>query len=237
MSSLRLNDRPLNQMRPLSFETNVTKYAEGSCLVKFGDTHVLCTATVEENTPKWLSGKGEGWITAEYSMLPRSTHQRIQRQKALSGGRSQEISRLIGRALRSGFDLKKMPEKSIVVDCDVLQADGGTRTAAVTGGFIAIKQALNFLMKQNLVKEDPTLYQIAAVSIGKLGENIHVDLDFEEDSHCDSDVNFVMNSEMNFVEVQGTAEKQTFSSAEFQAMMELAQQTCQQIFKEQQKFL
>ncbi len=234
---MRLNDRQADQMRTLSFETNVTKYAEGSCLVKFGDTHVLCTATVEENTPKWLSGKGEGWITAEYSMLPRSTHQRIQRHKAMSGGRSQEISRLIARALRSGFDLKKMPEKSIVVDCDVLQADGGTRTAAVTGGFVAIKQALNFLMKQNLIKQDPTLYQIAAVSIGKLGDNIHVDLDFEEDSHCDCDVNFVMNSELNFVEVQGTAERQTFSPTEFQNMMALAQQTCKQIFEVQQKFL
>lgn len=234
---MRLNDRPLSQMRPLSFEINVTKYAEGSCLVKFGDTHVLCTASIEENTPKWLSGKGEGWITAEYSMLPRSTHQRIQRAKALTGGRSQEISRLIGRALRSGFDLKKMPEKSIMVDCDVLQADGGTRTAAVTGGFIAVKQALNFLMKQNLIKEDPTLFQIAAVSVGKLGTNIHVDLDYEEDSHCDCDVNFVMNSKMDFIEIQGTAEKQTFNSKEFNLMMESAQKTCAQIFEVQKKFL
>lgn len=234
---MRLNDRSLNQMRPLSFEINVTKYAEGSCLVKFGDTHVLCTASIEENTPKWLSGKGEGWITAEYSMLPRSTHQRIQRAKALTGGRSQEISRLIGRALRSGFDLKKMPEKSITVDCDVLQADGGTRTAAITGGFIAVKQALNFLMKQNLIKEDPTLYQIAAVSLGKLGNNIHVDLDYEEDSHCDCDVNFVMNSNMDFIEVQGTAERQTFNAKDFQEMMTAAQHTCAQIFEVQKQYL
>lgn len=234
---MRLFDRPLDQMRPISFEVNVTKYAEGSCLVKFGDTHVLCTASVEENTPKWLSGKGEGWITAEYSMLPRSTHQRIQRAKALTGGRSQEISRLIGRALRSGFDLKKMPEKSIIVDCDVIQADGGTRTAAITGGFVAIKQALNFLMKQQLIKEDPTLFQVAAISIGKLGPNLHVDLDYEEDSHCDSDVNFVMNSHMDFIEIQGTAEKQTFNAKEFQAMMECAQKTCAQIFEAQKKFL
>lgn len=234
---MRLNNRPNDKMRPLSFEINVTKYAEGSCLVKFGDTHVLCTASVEENTPKWLSGKGEGWITAEYSMLPRSTHQRIQREKALNGGRSQEISRLIGRSLRSGFDLKKMPEKSIIVDCDVLQADGGTRTAAITGGFVAIKQALSFLLKQGLLKEDPTLFQVAAVSIGKLGPNVQVDLDFEEDSHCDSDVNFVMNSEMEFIEVQGTAEKQTFTSAEFQSMMALAQKTCASIFEIQRQFL
>lgn len=237
MFLLRLHDRPLDQMRPLSLEVNVTKYAEGSCLVKFGDTHVLCTASIEENTPKWLAGKGEGWITAEYSMLPRSTHQRIQRQKALTGGRSQEISRLIGRALRSGFDLKKMPEKSIMVDCDVLQADGGTRTAAVTGGFIAVKQALNFLLKQNILKEDPTRFLIAAVSVGKMGENIHVDLDFEEDAHCDCDVNFVMNSEMDFIEIQGTAEKQTFNASEFQKMMDVAQRTCAQIFETQRKFL
>ncbi len=234
---MRLNNRSNDQMRALSFEVNVTKYAEGSCLVKFGDTHVLCTASVEENTPKWLAGKGEGWITAEYCMLPRSTHQRIQREKALNGGRSQEISRLIGRALRSGFDLKKMPEKSIILDCDVIQADGGTRTAAVTGGFIAIKQALNFLLKQGLLKQDPTLFQVAAVSVGKSGPNIQVDLDFEEDSHCDSDVNFVMNSNMEFVEIQGTAEKQTFSSVEFQNMMTVAQKTCASIFESQKRFL
>lgn len=234
---MRLENRPDNKMRTLSFETNVTKYAEGSCLVKFGDTHVLCTASVEENTPKWLSGKGEGWITAEYCMLPRSTHQRIQREKALNGGRSQEISRLIGRALRSGFDLKKMPEKSIIVDCDVIQADGGTRTAAITGGFVAIKQALKFLLSQGLIKEDPTLYQIAAVSVGKLGDKIQVDLDYEEDSHCDSDVNFVMNSNLEFIEIQGTAEKQTFNSKEFQSMMSIAQNTCAEIFEAQRKYL
>lgn len=234
---MRMNDRPLEQMRPLSFEVNVTKYAEGSCLVKFGDTHVLCTASVEENTPKWLAGKGEGWITAEYCMLPRATHQRINRTKALNGGRSQEISRLIGRALRSGFDLKKMPDKSIIVDCDVLQADGGTRTAAVTGGFVAIKQALNFLLKQGALKEDPTLFQIAAVSIGKLNGEIHVDLNYEEDAHCGCDVNFVANSKNDFIEIQGTAEGETFNSDEFQKMMKLALATCAQIFEVQKDFI
>jgi ribonuclease PH len=170
-------------------------------------------------------------------MLPRSTHQRIQRAKALTGGRSQEISRLIGRALRSGFDLKKMPEKSILVDCDVLQADGGTRTAAITGGFIAIKQALNFLLKQGLLQQDPTLFQISAVSIGKLGQNLHVDLDYDEDSNCDSDVNFVMNSKMEFIEIQGTAEKKPFLSKDFQTMMELAQKSCEQLFNLQKPYL
>lgn len=232
---MRLNERPLHQMRPLTFETNVTKYAEGSCLVKFGDTHVLCTASIESSIPKWLAGKAEGWVTAEYSMLPRSTHQRIQRDKALNGGRSQEISRLIARALRAGVDLTKMPETSVTVDCDVLQADGGTRTAAITGGFVALKQAFDFRMKQGFLKEDPIISQIAAVSIGMLNHEFYVDLDYDEDSSCDSDVNFVLTSKNEFVEIQGTSERKTFNQTDMTKMMALAENTCRGIFAEQIK--
>ncbi|MCO5113315.1 MAG: ribonuclease PH [Bdellovibrionaceae bacterium] len=234
---MRQNDRPLDQMRPLEFEVGVNKFAEGSCLVKFGDTHVLCTATLEEGVPKWLAGKNEGWITAEYCMLPRSTHQRIRRDKALTGGRTQEISRLIGRSLRAGFDLSKIPEKSFVVDCDVLQADGGTRTAAITGGYVALRQAFNFLLKQGLLQQDPTQTQIAAVSIGRLNGQCYVDLDYEEDSHCESDVNFVMNSKKEFIEIQGTAENNSFSQDDLIAMMGLALKTGEHIFERQTKYL
>lgn len=234
---MRQNDRPLNKMRPLEFQVGVSKFAEGSCLVKYGDTHVLCTASLEDNVPKWLMGKGEGWITAEYNMLPRSTHQRIRREKAFSGGRSQEISRLIGRSLRAGFDLKKIPEKSLVVDCDVLQADGGTRTAAITGGYVALCQAFNFLNAQGLLAADPKLCQIAAISVGRLNSECYVDLDYEEDSHCDSDVNFVVNSKLEFIEIQGTAEHQSFSQQDVQSMMGFALQACEQIFQAQKNYI
>lgn len=234
---MRQNDRPLDQMRPISFEVGVNKFAEGSCLVKFGDTHVLCTVTLEEGVPKWLAGKNEGWITAEYCMLPRSTHQRIRRDKALTGGRTQEISRLIGRSLRAGFDLSQIPEKSFVVDCDVLQADGGTRTAAITGGYVALCQAFKFLRAQGLLQNDPAQAQIAAVSIGRLHGECYVDLDYEEDSHCESDVNFVMNSKNQFIEIQGTAEHNSFSQDDLNAMMGLALKTGEFIFKEQSKYI
>lgn len=233
---MRQHDRPLDQMRPLEFQVGVNKFAEGSCLVKYGDTHVLCTVTLEDGVPKWLMGKNEGWITAEYCMLPRSTHQRIKRDKALSGGRTQEISRLIGRALRAGFDLTKIPEKSFVVDCDVLQADGGTRTAAITGGYVALRQAFNFLKAQGLLQEEPSMAQIAAVSIGRLNGQCYVDLDYEEDSHCESDVNFVMNSNMEFIEIQGTAEHRSFSQEDLNSMMGLALKTSESIFKAQAQY-
>lgn len=234
---MRHNDRLFDQMRPLQFEVGVNKFAEGSCLVKYGDTHVLCTVTLEEGVPKWLAGKNEGWITAEYSMLPRSTHQRIRRDKALSGGRSQEISRLIGRALRAGFDLKQIPEKSFVVDCDVLQADGGTRTAAITGGYVALRQAMKFLKAQGLLATEPSIAQIAGISIGRLNNECYVDLDYEEDSHCESDVNFVVNSDSEFIEIQGTAEHRSFSQDDLNAMMGLALKTSSEIFKEQAKYI
>lgn len=232
---MRTHDRSLEQMRPLEFQTQVTKYAEGSCLVKCGDTHVLCTASVEDQIPRWLMGKNEGWITAEYSMLPRSTHSRISRSKALSGGRSQEISRFIARALRSGFDLKKIPEKCITVDCDVLQADGGTRTAAISGGFVALQNAIQFLLQRGDLKESPISSQIAAVSLGKLNNQIFIDLDYDEDFQCDCDVNFVMNSENEFIEIQGTSERKTFQKEDFIQMMDLAHSTCQKIFNIQKK--
>ena len=233
---MRAQNRPLEKMRPLEFQTQVTKYAEGSCLVKCGDTHVLCTASIDNYLPKWLVGKHEGWITAEYGMLPRSTHSRITREKSISGGRSQEISRLIARSLRSGFDLKKMPEKCIIVDCDVLQADGGTRTAAITGGFIALQNAIQFLIQRGDIKENPINSQIAAMSLGMLNGQIFVDLNYDEDSQCDCDVNFIMNSKNEFIEVQGTSERNPFQKEDFIQMMDLARSTCQEIFALQKKF-
>lgn len=233
---MRQNDRGLEQLRPIEFQVGVSKFAEGSCLVKYGETHVLCTVTLEEGLPKWLAGKGEGWITAEYNMLPRSTHQRIRRDKALSGGRTQEISRLIGRSLRAGFNLKKIADKSFIVDCDVIQADGGTRTAAITGGYVALMQAFNFLKAQGLLAESPSVAQIAAISIGRLNNQNYVDLDYEEDSHCESDVNFVMNSNGEFIEIQGTAEKKPFSQKDVMQMLELAQRSCNELFELQKKY-
>ncbi len=234
---MRAENRPYNSIRKLEIIPHVLRYAEGSVRIHLGETQLICSATVEPNIPKWLMGQGSGWITAEYGMLPRSTHTRIQREKAMAGGRAQEISRLIGRALRAGFDLKALGERQITVDCDVLQADGGTRTAAVSGGFVAVCLALQFLMQQNQLKQLPIKSYIAAISAGIGHDGCLLDLDYDEDSSIKTDMNFVMNDHNELVEIQGTAEGGTFSLSQLNQLLELAQQGCQQVFRAQQKII
>lgn len=220
----RLSGRAFDQLRSVTFEPNVTKYAEGSCLVRFGDTHVLCTASVEDRTPPWLKGKAQGWVTAEYGMLPRSTHQRMDREAAKGGqsGRTQEIQRLIGRSLRAVVDLKTLGELQIRVDCDVIQADGGTRTAAISGGYVALALALRHMIRIGALAKNPLRDSIAAVSCGIVNGQPVLDLDYQEDSTAQADSNFVMTGAGGLVEIQATAEQQAFSAAEFDALMALA---------------
>lgn len=236
-NTIRKDNRENLSMRPLSFEMDVSEYAEGSCIISYGKTKVLCTASIEERVPKWLQGGDTGWVTAEYSMLPRATHSRIRRDKAFSGGRSQEISRLVGRSLRACVDMTAIVEKSIVVDCDVLQADGGTRTASITGGFVALSRAFEFLKAQGAITKDPMLFQIAGLSSGFVNGNLLVDLDYEEDSSCDSDVNFVMNNKKQLIEVQGTAEGAPFSPKDFSDLVEKTQFAAEAIFQKQREAL
>lgn len=210
--------RKLDEIRPLTLEVGFTRYAEGSVLVKAGNTHVLCTASIDENVPAWLSGKGKGWVTAEYSMLPRATHTRTKRDREKISGRTQEIQRLIGRALRSMVDLKKLGERSILIDCDVLQADGGTRTTSITGACVALAIGLGKLVASGKIPSDTWQDTVAAISVGKKDGQILVDLDYNEDSSCDVDMNFVMTGKGGFVEVQGTAEHQAFSKADLDQM-------------------
>ncbi|MEZ4871997.1 MAG: ribonuclease PH [Bdellovibrionales bacterium] len=234
---MRTDGRKPNQLRPVEIQPNIIRHAEGSVMIKMGHTHVICTASVEPGVPKFLMGSGEGWVTAEYGMLPRSTHSRMRRDKTSSGGRSQEISRLIGRSLRSCIDLKKLGERQITVDCDVIQADGGTRTAAITGAFVALKMAIQFLMKQGEIKEDPIKCNIAAISIGLNGDTALLDLNYDEDSNIDTDMNFVINDEDEFVEIQGTAETGSFSHKSLQNMIELAQKGCRELIEMQNNTL
>jgi len=212
-------------MRPVSIETGVVKHAEGSCLIRMGDTHVLCTASIEEKTPPFLKGTGLGWVTAEYGMLPRATNTRNRREAAVGKqqGRTVEIQRLIGRALRAGVDRAALGEKQIVVDCDVIQADGGTRCAAITGGWVALRLAVNRLLKAGVVTSDPMLDHVAAVSCGIYGGQAVVDLDYAEDSVAGTDGNFVMTGAGRLVEVQMSAEGATFSRAEMTALGDLAE--------------
>ena len=215
-------DRNSLQLRPLSIEIGVNRYAEGSALIKAGNTHVLCTASIEESVPGWLKGKGQGWVTAEYSMLPRSTHTRSKRDREKVSGRTQEIQRLIGRALRTMVDLKDLGERSIMIDCDVLQADGGTRTASITGGCVALAMAMAKVEKR-------WIDTVAAISVGRKDSQVLVDLDYNEDSSCDVDMNFVVTGKGLFVEVQGTAEKQPFSVADLNEMTVAATHALAQI--------
>ncbi len=214
--------RGSHDIRPLTIETNVSRYAEGSVIVRAGNTHVLCTASVEKDVPKWLTGKGQGWVTAEYSMLPRATHTRSKRDREKVSGRTQEIQRLIARALRSMVDLKMLGEQSIIVDCDVLQADGGTRTASITGACVALTLAIRRMKELGLLKGEALTDTVAAVSVGIRKGEVLVDLDYDEDSSCDTDMNFVVTGKGGFVEVQGTAEKTAFTKAELDAMTEAA---------------
>jgi ribonuclease PH len=221
---MRPSERAADALRPVSFETGVNRYAEGSCLVSFGHTKVLVTASVEESLPPWLRGKGQGWVTAEYGMLPRATHSRGRREAAAGkqSGRTQEIQRLIGRSMRAVVDLKALGERQVVLDCDVIQADGGTRTAAITGGWVALKSACRWLLAEGVLKSDPVIDQVAAVSCGVFNGTPVLDLDYEEDSSAEADSNFVLTGSGDIVEIQATGEKRGFSEAEFQTLFSLA---------------
>ena len=221
---MRPSKRAPDELRPVSLERGVARYAEGSCLVKFGATHVLCTASLEDKPPMWLRGQGRGWITAEYGMLPRATHTRTRRESTSGkpSGRTQEIQRLIGRALRSVVDLPKLGERQISIDCDVIQADGGTRTASITGAFIALHDCLKWMRSKSIIRDDPLKDHVAAVSCGVYKGAPVLDLDYDEDSAAETDANFVITGKGGLVEVQGTAEGAPFSEEELLAMLRLA---------------
>jgi ribonuclease PH len=222
---MRPSNRAHDQLRPITLIPGAAKYAEGSCLVKCGDTHVLCAASIDEKVPPFLRNSGLGWVTAEYGMLPRATHERTEREaaKGKQSGRTQEIQRLIGRSLRAIVDRKKLGELQIKLDCDVLQADGGTRTAAITGSYVALALACRFLMKSGRLTENPLIDSVAAVSCGISGETAVLDLDYAEDSKAAADANFVMTGTGGIVEIQGTAEQAPFSEARFFDLLKLAQ--------------
>jgi ribonuclease PH len=222
---MRPSGRKTDQMRKVSFERNVSKHAEGSCLVKFGDTHVLVTASLEDKTPPWLRNSGKGWVTAEYGMLPRATGDRMKREAAAGkqGGRTQEIQRLIGRSLRAIVDLEALGERQITIDCDVIQADGGTRTASITGAFVALHDCLKWMEARNMIKTEKVLKDhIAAISCGIFASQSVIDLDYLEDSAAETDANFVMTGSGGIVEIQGTAEGKPFTEEEFSSLMTLA---------------
>ncbi len=222
---MRPSGRALDALRSISFTRGFTRHAAGSVLVEFGDTQVLCTASITEQVPRWLKGKGKGWITAEYGMLPGSTHTRSEREaaRAKQSGRTQEIQRLIGRSLRAAVDLKKLGERQIIIDCDVLQADGGTRTASITGGMVALIDALNGLPREGLLPDDPLFDFVAAVSVGIYKGRPVLDLDYAEDSNAGSDLNLVMAEGAKLIEIQGTAEKSSFSRSELNALLDLGE--------------
>ncbi len=232
---MRPSGRALDQMRPVSIETNVTKHAEGSCLIKIGDTQVICTATLEERVPPFVKGTGLGWVTAEYGMLPRSTGSRMRREatSGKQGGRTIEIQRLIGRALRAGVDRAALGERQITLDCDVVQADGGTRCASITGGWIALRLAVNKLMGANLLQSDPLVSPIAAVSCGIYAGQAVLDLDYLEDSEAGADGNFVMTGDQRLVEVQMSAEGSTFARTQLDKLLDLAEKGVKELIQAQ----
>ena len=231
-SVLRPSGRASNALRDIELVTNFTKHAEGSCLVKCGDTHVLVTASVDERVPSFLRGTNQGWVTAEYGMLPRSTHNRMDREAARGkqSGRTLEIQRLIGRALRAVVDLPALGERQIKIDCDVLQADGGTRTASITGAWVALALAVEDLMQKGLLTKNPIIDQVAAISCGIYHNTPVLDLDYDEDSAAETDANFVMTASGGLVEIQGTAEKTPFSRAELNSLLDLAETGCKSLF-------
>jgi ribonuclease PH len=235
----RPSQRKASELRPVTITRSFTKHAEGSVLIEFGDTKVLCTASILEKVPPHQKGSGEGWVTAEYGMLPRSTHTRSDREAARGkqSGRTQEIQRLIGRAMRSVFDLKVLGERTIHLDCDVLQADGGTRTAAITGAYIAARDAVNLLLKNKVISTDPILDSVAAISVGIYQGVPVLDLDYAEDSACDTDMNIVMTGKGGMIEVQGTAEGAPFSRAELEALLNLAKAGIEELSSLQRKAL
>lgn len=236
---MRPSGRKLSDLRAVSIETGVMKHAEGSCLIKMGETHVLCSATIEDKAPPFLKNTGQGWVTAEYGMLPRATNSRTRREAAAGkqSGRTQEIQRLIGRSLRAGVDRQALGERQIVVDCDVIQADGGTRTASITGGYVALADAIRHLREKKLIKKDPLHGQVASVSVGIHQGVAIVDLDYAEDSGAETDMNVVMNDSGAFIEVQGTAEGHAFRREELDAMLALADQGIRQLLEKQREAL
>jgi ribonuclease PH len=234
---MRPSERTPEQLRPVTLETGVNRYAEGSCLVSFGHTKVLVTASVEEKVPGWMRNTGQGWVTAEYGMLPRATHTRGRREAAAGkqSGRTQEIQRLIGRSLRAVVDLKALGERQVLIDCDVIQADGGTRTASITGAWVAMAQALGYLRAEGVLSADPILDQVAAVSCGVFNDLPVLDLDYEEDSTAEADSNFVLTGAGQIVEIQATGEKRGFSRGEFDRLFELAEIGCRDLFELQKQ--
>lgn len=236
---MRPNDRENYQTRPITITRNYTRYAEGSVLIEFGETKVLCNATVEDKVPPFLKGKGQGWVTAEYGMLPRATHSRTQREaaKGKQSGRTMEIQRLIARSLRAVVDLEKLGERTITLDCDVIQADGGTRTASITGACVALHDALNNLVEQGVLKSSPMKGLVSAISVGIVEQTAVCDLEYVEDSNAETDMNVVMVDDGRLVEVQGTAEGEPFSHKELLELLELAKQGCEQLFEAQRRAL
>lgn len=236
--SFRPSGRDAAQLRDIRIQRHFTKHAEGSVLVCFGDTHVLCTASVEDRPPPHRRGTGKGWVTAEYSMLPRATHTRGNRDSARGpSGRTQEIQRLIGRSLRSVMNFEALGEREIKLDCDVLQADGGTRTAAITGAYVALADACQWLLSKGVLKKNPLVAQVAAVSVGIYQNQAVLDLDYLEDSQCDTDMNVVMSENGGLIEVQGTAEGKSFSRTELNALLDLAEQGCRELCRLQREAL
>ena len=236
---MRPSKRALDEMRKVSFERGVARYAEGSCLVRFGETHVLCAASLEDKPPPWLRGQGRGWVTAEYAMLPRATSTRTRRE-SVSGkvsGRTQEIQRLIGRSLRAVVDLPKLGERQITIDCDVLQADGGTRTASITGAFLALRECLAWMAQRSILKDIPLKDHVAAVSCGVYQGETVLDLDYAEDSSAETDANFVITGSGGLVEVQGSAEGAPFSEAQLLGMLGLARKGVGELVKLQKAAL
>jgi len=236
---MRPSGRAPDELRPIRITRRYTRHAEGSVLIEFGDTRVLCTASVEDKVPPFLKGKGQGWVTAEYGMLPRATHERAPREAARGkqGGRTLEIQRLIGRSLRAAVDLTRLGERTITIDCDVIQADGGTRTASITGGCVALVDALRALESKGLVAQSPFKGLVASVSAGLVDGEPVLDLDYAEDSTADTDMNFVLNEALEFIEIQGTAERGSFTREQMDAMAELARRGVAQLIEHQRRAL
>lgn len=234
---LRADGRKPHDLRLIKITPNILDFAEGSVMVEFGKTRVICSASFEGQTPKWLQGTGQGWVTAEYGMLPRSTHSRMKRDKISAGGRTQEISRLIGRSLRAAVNLKALGEKQLTIDCDVINADGGTRTAAITGGFVALALGLKKLQLVGEIKTNPLTHYVAAISVGLSEQGALLDLDYQEDSNIGTDMNFVMTHAGDFIEVQGTAEQKAFSKSELLSMTEVAEKGCRELFQKQSEIV
>jgi ribonuclease PH len=234
---LRVSGRNIDQLREVDIQTNINKYAEGSCLIYMGDTQVLCTATVDEKLPQFLKNSGKGWVTAEYNMLPRATDSRVQRDREKQNSRGVEIQRLIGRSLRAGVDLGLIGERQIIIDCDVLQADGGTRCASITGGFVALYMAIQKLMKERRIQTNPIKNFISAVSCGFYRKTCILDLDYQEDSSCDFDINFVLNDKGEVVEIQGTGENATLPFDKIQEFYQLASGGCKELSNKQKEVL